>query len=313
MLPDFHSLKNCTLCPRNCGVNRFSDSNGYCRTGSEYHVSSIVKHIGEEPLISGKNGICNIFFSHCNLQCVYCQNHQISTNSSAGKHDIYDFREIVSRCENILNQGSMSIGFVSPTHQLPQMLSIIHHFEKRVPRPVFVYNSNGYDKTEVLRELEGVIDVYLPDFKYAFPAFSEMYSHSKDYPDIALKAIKEMYRQKGPVLHTGKDNDYLTGGMIIRHLVLPGHIDNSKRCLEMIAEELSVKVCVSLMSQYYPAYLSDRFPLLNRTLYKEEYSEVIDHALSLGFENLLIQQMDSNETYRPDFEREKPFEDDEQA
>lgn len=303
----FNALKNCRLCPRNCGVDRFSDNRGYCNSDFHYNVNSIVAHHGEEPPISGKHGICNVFFNHCNMQCIFCQNYQISSNSSKNPSKYIVFEKLLADICKHLDSGCKAIGFVSPSHQIPQMLSIIKAFENYKPKPVFVYNTNAYDKVDTLKELEGFIDIYLPDFKYMDEKLSLRLSDASDYPETSRKALKEIFRQKGSALHF-IDEQHASSGMIIRHLVLPGYIQNSIDVLHFIAEELSPKVHISLMSQYYPAGKASAYSEINKTLNKREYDSVLNEMEKLGLTNGWIQELDSNKHYRPDFENSHPFE-----
>ncbi len=302
----FRALTKCNLCPRHCNANRFSSAKGYCKSDSHYHIQSIVAHHGEEPLISGKHGICNVFFRNCNLQCVYCQNHQISDNSANKTSENWSFIKVINSITQLLQSGCKSIGFVTPSHHIPHVISIIKAFENYSPRPVFVYNTNAYDKVEVLQQLEGLIDIYLPDMKYFSEEISLKYSDAKNYPQVSQKALKEMFRQKGSVLHLMDDN-HAEAGLIVRHLVLPGHIDNSIAILRFIAEEISVKTHISLMSQYYPTYKASLFNNINRKLTQKEYFTVVEEMDKLGLMNGWIQEMESTEHYRPDFERDEPF------
>ncbi len=303
----FAALRNCTLCPRNCHSNRFVGKGAYCQTDYQYTISNVVIHRGEEPVISGENGICNVFFAHCNLQCIYCQNHQISTNSIHSEKHIWSFEQVLAAIQTCLDAGCQAIGFVSPSHQIPQMISVIKAFEHRHPKPIFVYNSNGYDKVDVLRELEGYIDVYLPDMKYGSNALAAAYSHAEDYVQVNQLAIKEMFRQKGAALHYA-DAHQAERGMVVRHLVLPGHVDNSLDVLRWIAREISPKVHVSLMAQYFPTAKAAHHAPLNRTLSQEEYDSIVAEMEQLGMVNGWLQEMDSHQSYRPDFELEEPFE-----
>jgi putative pyruvate formate lyase activating enzyme len=300
-------LANCTLCPRECGVNRFRGNGGYCGIGSEFNIASICIHRGEEPAISGPTGICNIFFNGCNLRCIYCQNHDISRPFSDLKVSSMEFGSILTQIEAILDQGINALGFVSPSHCVPQMRAIIMGLNSRGRKPVVVYNTSGYDKQPVLRGIEELIDVYLPDFKYATNEIAALYSDAYDYPDVALKALKEMYYQKGSKLHTDDDGRAVKG-MLIRHLVLPGHSEESKLVLRKIAEELSPGVSISLMSQYHPTPEVQKHQILNRPLYAEEYRSVADEMARLGFRNGWLQDPDSSNNYLPDFSREHPFE-----
>jgi putative pyruvate formate lyase activating enzyme len=299
-------LSDCTLCPRECRVNRFKGGKGYCKTDAGFSIASICIHRGEEPVISGNKGICNIFFTGCNLRCIYCQNHQISHCSASGAVSL-DLDSVLDRIEEILSCGIKAIGFVSPSHVVPQVKAIINGLNKRDLRPVTIYNTNGYDKASVIRSLDGLIDVYLPDFKYATPGISQEFSDAADYPDIAFRAVKEMYYQMGSSVSTDESGT-IERGLLIRHLVLPGHAAESKKVLRIIAGELSPGIHLSLMSQYHPVYEVKGHPVLNRHLYKEEYESVVKEMETLGFRNGWIQAMDSNMNYMPDFNRDHPFE-----
>ena len=300
-------LASCTLCPRECRVNRFEDGSGYCGTDASMNIASICIHRGEEPVISGKEGICSIFFSGCNLHCIYCQNHEISQNEFVAGKKSMDLDEVLSQVISILSGGIPSVGFVSPSHMVPQVKAIIKGLNSRGYKPITVYNTNGYDKMETIRSLEGLIDVYLPDYKYVTSEIAYEYSGAADYPHIALKAIKEMYYQKGSTL-ADDDNGRVVNGLLIRHLVLPGQAEESKKVLHSIAEELSPGVHLSLMSQYHPIPGVNQHPILNRPLYRAEYEDVVATMESLGFRNGWVQDMDSNMNYRPDFSKENPFE-----
>jgi putative pyruvate formate lyase activating enzyme len=312
-MPDFSSflapleeLKDCTVCPRNCHADRFSSKLGYCRSDASFNISSVCIHQGEEPVISGANGICNIFFTHCNLQCSYCQNHQISRNDQDVSLFRMELARAVRKITDILDQGINRVGFVSPSHFVPQVKIIISLIRAMGYNPVWVYNTNGYDKVETIRSLEEYIDVYLPDFKYMDPVLSKDYSDASDYPDIASKALIEMYRQKGSPLHLSEDNT-AESGIIIRHLVLPGNTENSVKVLRFIAEAVSQKLHISLMSQYYPVPGVRNHPLLNRKLTSNEYSIVVEEMERFGLTNGWIQEMESSDHYRPDFRKSHPF------
>ena len=300
-------LDRCMICPRFCGVNRNMGKPGYCRTDAGYHISTICLHRGEEPVISGANGICNIFFSHCNLQCVYCQNFQISRNKGLVEERIMTLEEVVKNVITCLNQGAEAVGFVTPSHFVPHIREIIKELHSRGFYPVTVYNSNGYDTVESLRSLEGLIDVYLPDLKYASDSLSKNLSDASDYPEVAKKAISEMYRQKGSSVIVSDDGQAVNG-LIIRHLVLPGQTNDSKAILKWIAEELSPSLHISLMSQYYPTSCMINLPQLNRRITEEEYTRVEKAMEELGFYNGWIQELTSAHVYKPDFLRENPFE-----
>lgn len=306
LLGPLEELRACRICPRNCNADRFSSKPGYCKTGTSFSISSIFAHKGEEPVISGDKGICNIFFTNCNLQCVYCQNHQISCNTNDYSTSGMSLRTVLEKITDILSTGINHVGFVSPSHFIPHVRIIITALRQLGFDPVFVYNTNGYDTVESIRSLEGCIDVYLPDFKYSDENLGRKYSDARNYPLVALYAMKEMLRQKGTALPLN-DSGYAMQGIIIRHLVLPGHPMNSINVLRMIADELSNNLHISLMSQYYPTYKVNHHEFLGRTLKSSEYKRVVEAMEMLGFENGWVQDLSSQENYRPDFDAEKPF------
>lgn len=295
---------SCTVCPRTCGADRAAGILGFCKTGNGFAIASICLHHGEEPVLSGKTGICNIFFSHCNLQCSYCQNCQISRNDSL--YEMMDMREILSRVGRCLDQGIRCVGFVSPSHQIPQMKAIVSSIREMGRNPVIVMNTNAYDRREILESLEDTVDIYLPDFKYMNPILSAEYSGAADYPEFALKALREMYRQKGSNILMD-DDGLARSGLIIRHLILPGHVENSRQCLRAIAEELSPSVYVSLMTQYHPGLYVKDHPHLGRIITHEEYNEVLEEYYRLGFHRGWVQEFDSPSHYLPDFTKDHPF------
>jgi len=300
-------LADCTLCPRECRVDRFSGGTGYCGMDAGLNIASICVHRGEEPSISGTDGICNIFFAGCNLHCIYCQNHEISCSGSNIRNEGSDLQKVLDKIEEILKNRITAVGFVSPSHAVPQVKAILAGLHSRGYKPITVYNTNSYDKVETIHSLSELIDVYLPDYKYVTPEIASELSDASDYPAVALKAIKEMYHQKGSTLRLD-ENGRAENGMLIRHLVLPGHVEESKNVLRSIAEELSPGVNVSLMSQYHPTSEVRNHPDLNRSLYKEEYEAVVKEMEVLGFRNGWVQDMDSYQNYRPDFSKKNPFE-----
>jgi putative pyruvate formate lyase activating enzyme len=304
---DYNMLKKCTLCPRECGADRFKGDDGYCLTDAGFNISSICIHRGEEPAISGNSGICNIFFSGCNLRCIYCQNYEINHQGSGCGNSAGNLKNVLDRIEEILSKGIKALGFVSPSHVVPQVKAIIAGLRLRGLNPVMVYNTSGYDKDETIRSLSGIIDVYLPDFKYASQAIANGYSDAADYPEVALKALKEMYFQKGSTLITDEEG-VAENGILLRHLVLPGHAGESIKVLRTIADEISTGIHLSLMSQYHPTEYVRSHPVLNRSLYKDEYESVVKEMENLGFRSGWVQDMDSFENYRPDFRKEHPFE-----
>ena len=288
-------------------MNRLKGGTGYCGTTAGLSIASICIHRGEEPPISGPDGICNIFFTGCNLHCIYCQNYEISNPGEGFTKFSMDMPDVLDRIETLLSKGINAVGFVSPSHVVPQVKAIIRGLNSRGLKPVTVYNTNSYDKPETLRSIERMIDVYLPDYKYVTPGIAGKYSDASDYPEVALQAIKEMYYQKGSVLLVNSAG-IAERGMMIRHLVLPGHVEESKKVLNTIAEELSTGVHLSLMSQYHPTPDVKEHMQLGRSLYKAEYESVAETMENLGFRNGWVQDMDSFQNYNPDFRKEHPFE-----
>jgi len=300
-------LAACRLCPRGCGVNRREAATGFCRVDDSLAIASITTHHGEEPILGGDRGVCNVFFRHCNLACRYCQNHQISRNDSP-LTPVVTIEESVRQITAILARGVGALGFVSPSHMLPQMCAIIDAVRRRGFNPVIIYNSNGYDQVANLRQLEDVVDIYLPDCKYMDAALAGKWSAAADYPAVAQAALREMYRQKGNILHLDEDG-LARRGMIVRHLVLPGMPGNTEQVLQFLAWELSPKLHLSLMSQYCPTPAVAEEPLLGRGLLPEEYRQAKRMMRSLGFLNGWAQDFASARFYNPDFNREQPFND----
>lgn len=259
-------------------------------------------------MLSGRRGICNVFFKGCNLKCVYCQNYQISRAAEARADSGTPIPDIVDEIERLLKQGCHGVGFVSASHFVPQTVAIIRELKSRGCAGPFVYNSNGYDKVDILRALEDHVSVYLPDLKYMDNDLARALSGASDYVDHATAAIHEMYRQKGPRLLLN-DDGIAEFGLIIRHLILPGFVENSLDALRWIAEELSTEVHISLMSQYHPTPTVKDHPTLSRTLYPEEYHEVVAEFDRLGFYRGWVQELESPAVYRPDFDKQHPFED----
>lgn len=297
----------CNCCPRQCNVNRGIMDVGFCNTDDQPLISSVFLHKGEEPIISGEKGICNVFFAHCNLQCVYCQNYQISQNDSFEVEWRMSVDDVVVSIIEILDKGVKLLGFVSPSHQVNQMLMIIDCLNNKGYKPTIVYNSNGYDSIETLKKLEGIVNVYLPDFKYCSNDLGLTYSGVPDYFDIASKAIAEMYKQKGSTI-LYDDDGLIESGMIIRHLVLPGFVDDSVRILEYIADEISPFLHISLMSQYFPTEKVSNDSIMNRKVSNIEYLKVVKRIDELGLSGW-IQDIESSDSYRPDFNRNTPFAD----
>ena len=295
----------CNNCPRRCTTDR-ATSPGFCQSGTEPEAAAICVHHGEEPPISGQRGICNIFFAHCNLQCIYCQNHDISrANPSPATPPPYvGVSAIVDRVEQLLAETENIVGLVSPTHYAHAVPAIVDELHRRGLSPTIVYNTGGYDSVDTLRALAPYIDIYLPDFKYSDPGLAGRYSHAPDYPQAALAALREMYNQKGSALPTD-DRGMAFRGIIVRHLVLPGQVDNSLGVLDTLAD-LSTGLHVALMAQYFPPFggLPDQ---LGRTLTQEEYDRVVDHFYSVGLYRGWVQELDAQASYRPDFSRPDAF------
>ena len=297
---------SCTLCPHNCKANRTEEQYGFCKTGVNYNIASVCVHMGEEPVISGNKGICNIFFGHCNMQCVYCQNYQISNNCTK-INTSFSEESILKQICSLLDSGCHAIGFVSPSHAVVQMVEIINKINKQGFNPVVVYNSNGYDKVETLKKIEPFVNIYLPDFKYSDDNLAYKLSGINNYTQTAVNAIREMIKQKGASLEINRKGLAIKG-IIIRHLILPHFIENSKKVLQMIADNFGNEVHISLMSQYNPIPQVKENKELNKVINKKNYDEIVDYLTDLGFENGWIQEIDSIHNYNPDFNRKNPFE-----
>ena len=298
-------LASCDICPRECHCNRIRGERGFCNSGHLPVVSSFCAHYGEEPVISGKQGSGTIFFGNCNLRCVYCQNYQISQQHQR----CYEI-EIQALAGNMLylqdEIGCHNINLVSPTHFVPQ---IVRALVEAVPMGLhlpLVYNTNSYESVATLEELDGVVNIYLPDLKYASDAFARRYSDAPHYVSISRRAIREMYRQVGELVVDR--SGVAKRGLIVRHLILPGGLAGSRDSLDWLAKELSRKVCVSAMSQYHPVYRALQYPELSRKISVAEYWEVLDTMAELSLGKGWMQDMDSPDDYLPDFEGEgHPF------
>ena len=306
-------LRSCTVCPKDCGNNRLNDEIAACYSGRLPTVSSYTAHFGEEPCLSGTRGAGNIFFGNCNLRCVYCQNYQISQTWREQKKNEVTHERLAEMMLELQERGCHNIGFVSPTHFAPQMArAILMAAEKGLRLPI-VYNTNAYDSVEVLRLLDGVVDVYLPDLKYADADAGFQYSKIRDYPRYARAAIKEMHRQMGDGLAIGEDG-LLKRGLLIRLLVLPNDIADLAANLRWIRDELGPKTAISLMAQYYAtnkAATDERYILLSRRISEGEWFEAVSLLEDLGMDEGFMQEYESaSHYYRPDFnDKEKPFRD----
>jgi putative pyruvate formate lyase activating enzyme len=297
-------LRRCELCPRRCGVNRLEGLAGYCGVAAEILVAHWGPHFGEEPPISGEEGSGNIFFSSCNLRCIYCQNYQIS-HLKMGRRVAVD--ELVEIFCGLANRGCHNINLVSPTPYIPLLAMAIGDAKRRGMAIPFVYNSNGYENVEALKTLEGLIDIYLPDFKYWSGGIATRLSDvpkEKEYAVHAMAAIKEMFRQVG---HLTMERGLAKRGLMIRHLVLPGGLSGSRSILEWIKKEFGRQTFVSLMSQYYPLHGAGEHPILKRRIRQGEYDALVGYLIREGFENVYIQELESASQFVPDFEKAEPF------
>ncbi|MBE5748840.1 MAG: radical SAM protein [Clostridiales bacterium] len=285
----------CNVCPKNCNSNR-NDNVGFCGASKNIKVAKAYLHEWEEPFISGTKGSGTVFFSHCNLKCVFCQNYKISAEGF-GKNLSQD--ELYGVFKNLEQQGAHNINLVTPSHYVPYILPVLQKFKQNSNLPI-VYNCGGYEKVETLKMLDGLVDVYLPDMKYVDSRISQKYSHTSDYFDVNTQAVLEMKRQQPQDLF---DGDLLTKGVVVRHLVMPNLVDQSKKILDWICNNLGKNTLVSLMAQYQPFYRANEFGEINRKITEREYSRVLDYADQLEMENILCQEMtSSNEKYVPSFD-----------
>ncbi len=300
-------LASCDICPRECHVNRLENELGFCHSGRLPIVSAVCAHQGEEPVISGSRGSGTIFFGNCNMRCVYCQNYQISQNWKRQKSKEMDYRTLAESMLYLQDAlGCHNINFVSPSHFVPQLVRAVLEAVPMGLRLPLVYNTNAYDSVTSLKELDGIIDIYLPDLRYASDYWAKKFSQTEDYVVRARQAIEEMHRQVGDVILD--ESGLARQGLIIRHLILPNGLAGTDESLIWIAQELSPTVTVSIMSQYLPAHRAPKIPLLSRTISIAEYETVVSLLSDLGIENGWVQEMGASENYVPDFEREDhPF------
>jgi putative pyruvate formate lyase activating enzyme len=306
-------LARCTVCPLDCGNNRLENELARCYSGRLPIVSAYTPHFGEEPPLTGTRGAGNIFFGNCNLRCVYCQNYQISqTHKEQIKNEV-THEQLAEMMLELQARGCHNINFVSPTHFAPQMArAILLAAEKGLRLPI-VYNTNAYDSVEVLKLLEGIVDVYLPDLKYAEDEAGFLYSKVRSYASVSRAALKEMFRQTGDEL-VFDESGLLKRGLVIRLLVLPNDMGGLRESLQWIRDELSPQVAVSLMAQYYPtnvAGTNPRYTLLSRRISESEWLRAVSALDEFGLENGWMQEYDGSAFYyRPDFaDRETPFRD----
>jgi len=295
---DILNMKNCILCPRECHADRENGKKGFCGMNALPSAALASQHMWEEPCISGEKGSGTVFFSGCNLKCVFCQNFDISQEGNGKEISVERLAEIFIEQQN---KGVHNINLVSAGHFIPAVKkAIIIAKSNGLAIPV-VYNSNGYEKADALKELEGLIDIYLPDIKYFSSEISKEYSFAEDYFDAAINAVKEMYRQVGK--NQFNENGMLKKGIIIRHLVLPNCRQDSKKILDIIKENFGNNVYISIMNQYTPMYKANEIKKLNRRLTTFEYEDVIKHFFDIGLENGFMQGKNTaTDAYTPIFD-----------
>ncbi len=297
-------LSNCTCCPRNCGVNRLKGKTSFCGIDAAIPVAHTGLYFGEEPPISGTKGSGAIFFAGCNLRCVFCQNYQISQEFHQIQTQNLSVSELADIMLKLQHDGAHNINFVSPSHVAFQMADAIKLAKLQGLTIPIVYNTNGYDSVDTLKDIRGLVDIYLPDIKYMDNELGKRYSAVNDYADRIPGVIKEMYDQVGNLVLD--ENGIAKKGILARHLVLPGQLENSKKCLKFLSG-ISPAMHVSVMSQYSPLHNAYKFPEINRTLTKNEYDEIVDYAVSTGLENVFIQELESKDEGLPDFRLNEPF------
>lgn len=290
-------LEKCTICPHNCGINRLNNQIGRCKSKDTVKIALYSTHNFEEPCISGKKGSGTVFFSNCNMNCVFCQNYEISQQGKGKEISVEELAEIFIKQQE---KDVENINLVTPTSYVPQIIEAIKIARKQGLKLPIVYNTNGYEKVETLKMLEGYIDIYLPDFKYSDDLLAKRLSKVDNYFEIVTEALKEMRRQTGNAIFN--DEGIMQKGMIIRHLVLPNHILNSRRVLKWINENMH-DVYVSVMAQYFPTYKAKEIEDINKKLTKEEYEQIENYLYRLDLENGYIQELgEHEEEYVPKWE-----------
>ena len=289
-------LKNCKLCPRQCGVNRQAGMSGYCGATAKVTIARASLHMWEEPCISGINGSGTVFFTGCPLKCVFCQNREIAIGSIGIEISIERLSEIFLELQK---KGAHNINLVTPTHYVIQIVEALKMAKKNGLSVPIVYNTGSYEKVETLRLLEGLVDIWLPDCKYYDKELAARYSNASDYFDVANTAIAEMVRQAGePVFEEG----LMKRGVIVRHMILPGKTRDSRRIIEELNKQYGDMIYISIMNQYTPLPQMENFPEINRRVTKREYDKVVDYAISVNIENAFIQEGETaKESFIPDF------------
>ena len=284
-MKNMNKYENCLLCPRKCGINRAAGQTGVCGVSSEIRVARAALHYWEEPCISGKKGSGAVFFSGCSLHCVFCQNREIS-DGKVGK--IISKERLRDIFLELKAKGANNLNLVTPGQYIPDIVWAVSDARRYGMELPIVYNTSGYENADELKQLEGIVDVYLPDFKYMDSALSAKYSRAKDYPSVAKQAISEMVRQQ-PKVVIDDATGLIQKGVIVRQLLLPGHVNDAKAILKYLHDTYQDSIYISMMSQFTPIALKD-YPEINRTVTRREYERRIDYAIKIGITNAFIQE-----------------------
>ena len=299
-MKNMNKYENCLLCPRKCGINRRTGQTGVCGVSSEIKVARAALHYWEEPCISGKRGSGAVFFSGCSLHCVFCQNREIS-DGKEGK--VISKERLSDIFMELAGKGANNINLVTPGQYIPDIVWAVNDARSRGMKLPIIYNTSGYENMTELKLLEGIVDVYLPDFKYMDSTLSAMYSRAKDYPSVAKQALSEMVRQQPDVV-IDDATGLIQKGVIVRQLLLPGHVNDAKAVLKYLYDTYHDHVYISMMSQFTPIALED-YPEINRTVTKREYERLVNYALEIGITNAFIQEGDvAKDSFIPAFDCE---------
>lgn len=299
-MKNMNKYENCLLCPRKCGINRSTGQTGVCGVSSEIKVARAALHYWEEPCISGKRGSGAVFFSGCSLHCVFCQNREIS-DGKAGK--VISKERLSDIFMELADKGANNINLVTPGQYIPDIVWAVNDAKSRGMKLPIIYNTSGYENVTELKLLEGIVDVYLPDFKYMDSTLSARYSRAKDYPSVAKQALSEMVRQQPDVV-IDDATGLIQKGVIVRQLLLPGHVNDAKAVLKYMYDTYHDHVYISMMSQFTPIALKD-YPEINRTVTRREYERLVDYALEIGITNAFIQEGDvAKDSFIPAFDCE---------
>ena len=299
-MKNMNKYENCLLCPRKCGINRRTGQTGVCGVSSEIKVARAALHYWEEPCISGKRGSGAVFFSGCSLHCVFCQNREIS-DGKEGK--VISKERLSDIFMELAGKGANNINLVTPGQYIPDIVWAVNDAKSRGMKLPIIYNTSGYENVTELKLLEGIVDVYLPDFKYMDSTLSAMYSRAKDYPSVAKQALSEMVRQQ-PEVVIDDATGLVQKGVIVRQLLLPGHVNDAKAVLKYLYDTYHDHVYISMMSQFTPIALKD-YPEINRTVTKREYERLVNYALEIGITNAFIQEGDvAKDSFIPAFDCE---------